>query len=178
MTPVFRWSLLTISLASYSYSTPLSTNSDYGVFRQPQPFTLAPMVASGPAHQTINNSYIIMLKDDVSPLLMQNHFNFLLMADNEDSLLGDGVTTGLKHVYNSYIKGYAGSFSENVIGQIRSRPEVAYVERDQIVHTTEVDVQKDAPWVSWKESHPPCFQELCSLCRSNRVLHASAIDLN
>ena len=87
-----------------------------------------------------------MLKDDISPLIMQNHLNFLTAAHESDTLLADDAFSGLKHVYDGLIKGYAGSFTDNVVEQIRRMPEVAYVERDQIMHT--VDVQKGAPWVS------------------------------
>jgi len=146
MTPTFRWSLLAISFATCAYSTPLSTNVEHVSICKHAPF--APLMATGPAHQTINNSYIVMLKDDVSPLLMQNHINFVTIAHDADSLLGNDAMSGIKNVYDGHIKGYAGSFSEQVIGQIRSLPEVAYVERDQVVHTMEVDVQKSAPWVS------------------------------
>ena len=54
--------------------------------------------------------------------------------------------SGLKHVWNSHIRGYAGAFTEDVIDLIRGQPEVDYVERDQIVHALET--QHSAPWVS------------------------------
>ena len=100
-------------------------------------------------HGTINNSYIVMLKDDVPQAIMQNHFNFLTMAHESDKLqLEDGVASGIRHVYDGHIKGYSGMFTDGVVERIREMPEVDYIERDQIVHTTEVDTQKSAPWVS------------------------------
>jgi cerevisin len=102
---------------------------------------MAPLLSSHHPHGTVNDSYIIMLKDDLAPSLKENHFNFLQMAHQADPLLVDG---GVRHVY-SHVSGYAGRFTEGVIDQIRSMPEVDYVEKDQIVRTT--DVQKGAPWV-------------------------------
>ena len=74
---------------------------------------------------------------------MGNHFNFLQAAHSEDPLLDDG--SGIRHVYDSHIKGYAGRFTDVVLQKIREQPEVDYVERDQIVRTQ--GVQLSAPWV-------------------------------
>lgn len=70
--------------------------------------------------------------------------NFLLAAHTADPLVGD--ESGISHVYDDHIKGYAGRFTDSVVEQIRRMPEVAYVEKDQIVKTQEI--QKSAPWVS------------------------------
>jgi len=71
--------------------------------------------------------------------------NFLLAAHTAHPLVGDDMA-GVSHVYDGHITGYAGRFSEKVVEQIRRMPEVAYVEKDQIVRTQEV--QRGAPWVS------------------------------
>ena len=63
------------------------------------------------------------------------------------SLCDDDEDDGLRHVYDGVIKGYAGRFSHAVLQQIRSMPEVDYVERDQIVRIQ--DVQYGAPWVGF-----------------------------
>ena len=61
---------------------------------------------------------------------------------------------------HSRIKGYAGSFSEDVITRVRQMPEVDYVELDQVVHTLDFDIadanstQNGAPWV--------CFSRVLS----------------
>eukprot|EP00918_Siedleckia_nematoides_P000055 GHVU01000116.1.p1 GENE.GHVU01000116.1~~GHVU01000116.1.p1 ORF type:complete len:456 (-),score=51.92 GHVU01000116.1:115-1374(-) len=75
---------------------------------------------------------------------MSNHMNFLQTKNSESPLVGED--SGLKHLYDF---GYAGYFHDDVIEQIRKLPEVDYVERDQLVHTTvepEATVQKGAPW--------------------------------
>ena len=144
----FTLALLAASLASSVLATPLST-SPYTSQRRPY-LGVAPLVEVEHVHGTINNSYIVVLKDDVSPSLIQNHLNFLQSAHQSDSLLGDNVASGLRHVYDTHIKGYAGEFTDGVLDQIRRMPEVDFIERDQVVHTTDiqpVDTQRGAPWV-------------------------------
>ncbi|KAH0829080.1 peptidase S8/S53 domain-containing protein [Lanmaoa asiatica] len=150
----FTFALLAASLASSALATPLST-SPYSSQRRPY-FGVAPLVEVQHVHGTINNSYIVVLKDDIPPSLMQNHLNFLQSAHQSDSFLGDNVASGLRHVYDTHIKGYAGEFTDGVLDQIRRMPEVDFIERDQIVHTTEIvpiDTQKGAPWGLARISH-------------------------
>lgn len=166
MSPLFQWSLLAVSTAASVFGTPLSTHSV--VQANPSPLTFAPLVVSDHPHGTVNNSYIVMLKDDLPASLMQNHINFLMAAHNADPLVGDDMA-GISQIYEGHINGYAGRFTTNVLDQIRRMPEVAYVEKDQIVRTQ--DVQKSAPWVSY-----PCIVT-CYLAVSDqysfyRDLHA------
>ncbi|KAG6872520.1 hypothetical protein C0995_009210, partial [Termitomyces sp. Mi166 len=92
------------------------------------------------------------LKQGASQALIANHFNFLQAAHNADPL--DEEESGLRHVYDSHkFYGYAGSFSDSVVQQLRAMPEVAYIEQDQIVRTQET--QKSAPWGLARISHRP-----------------------
>jgi cerevisin len=77
MTPLFQWSLLTVSIAASAFANPLCTYSI--VQANPSPQTFAPLIVSDHPHGTVNNSYIVMLKDDLpaSVALMQNHINFV-----------------------------------------------------------------------------------------------------
>lgn len=84
---------------------------------------------------------------------MANHMNFVLNVHAQSEFANDDAS-GLRHVYDSNIKGYAGTFSEDAIDAIRSMPEVDYVEVDQVVRTLDIDVraskqatQIGAPWV-------------------------------
>jgi cerevisin len=144
MTPLFKWSILTVSIAASAFATPLSTYSV--VQANHSPLTIAPLYVSDHPHGTVNNSYIVMLKDDLPVSLMQNHINFLMAAHEADPLVDDDMA-GISQIYEGHINGYAGRFTTNVLDQIRRMPEVAYIEKDQIVRTQ--DVQKAAPWVSY-----------------------------
>ncbi|KZP27640.1 hypothetical protein FIBSPDRAFT_780867 [Athelia psychrophila] len=145
-------SLLCFTLLAISVSaTPLST-PPYNAPAGRSPYTLAPLMAAEHPHGSVNSSYIVMLKDNVHPSVLDNHMNFLTMAHEADPLQLDGAESGLRHVYNHHnVKGYSGLFTDSVVERIRAMPEVEYVERDQIVRTQEV--QKSAPWGLARISH-------------------------
>ncbi|KAF8624500.1 hypothetical protein AX17_007128 [Amanita inopinata Kibby_2008] len=151
MSVLLQWSLIVVSLTASVYASPLSTNPSYPPSRN-LALGLAPLVASEHPHGTINNSYIIMFKEDTPLALRDNHFNFLQSAHQADTLL-DEEMAGITHVYDGHIVGYAGKFTQRVVEQIRAMPEVDFVERDQIVQTT--DVQRAAPWGLARISHRP-----------------------
>ncbi|KAI0292817.1 peptidase S8/S53 domain-containing protein [Russula brevipes] len=152
MSPILSLSLLSFSLVASSFATPLSTSHDHDA-RHGFPFGIAPLhVAEHEApHGLINDSYIVMLKKDLPLAVLDNHYNFLRSAHAEDPHLDDD--SGIRHVFNSYIKGYTGKFTDRVIQRIREMPEVDYVERDQIVKAQEV--QSSAPWGLARISHRP-----------------------
>ena len=107
---------------------------------------LAPFYTPQAEHQdkVLNDSYIVVFKDDLRVSAMDNHFNFLVAVHEEDPLLADG-TVGISQVYDGLLKGYAGRFTDAVVQRIRGMPEVAYVEQDSIVQA--LDIQRPAPWV-------------------------------
>lgn len=144
MSPILCVSFLSLALAASSLATPLSTNCHQNT-RQGSPLFLAPLhVAEHEApHGLLNNSYIVMLKKDLPLAALDNHYNFLQAAHAEDPHLDDN--SGIRHVFDSHIKGYAGKFTDRVLQRIREMPEVDYVERDQVVKTQAI--QKSAPWV-------------------------------
>ena len=131
-------------LVTFVIATPLSTLHD--IPRERSPLALAPFHTLQAEHpgKVLNNSYIVMLKDDLHTSALDNHFNFLQAAHEEDPLSADGPV-GISQVYNGHLKGYAGRFTESVIQRIREMPEVAYVEQDSVVHA--LDTQRFAPWV-------------------------------
>ena len=124
-----------------TYPIPLTSN--------PNQLSLAPVLRT--AHTPIENSYIVVLKNDISPANFAVHTSFVqdvhAQAQASDDVLPD-VVHGLNHVYDSHIKGYSGVFAQSTLDKIRSRPEVDYVELDQVVHTMNTTIQKSAPWVS------------------------------
>lgn len=160
MSPILSVSLLSLSLVVSTLATPLSTNYQYDA-RQGYPFVLAPVLTEEheAPHGLINNSYIVVLKKDTPQAVVSNHYNFLQAAHSEDLLMDD--ESGIRHVYDSHIKGYAGRFTDAVLDRIRQQPEVDYVERDQIVRTQDQIVTQDrqtgAPWVRWPQAHLLCM---------------------
>ncbi|KAF8589519.1 hypothetical protein K439DRAFT_1405103 [Ramaria rubella] len=144
-----------VGLTAAAYASPLSTHSTPPTSNSKQ-FTLAPIHAT--ASNAIENSYIVVLKNNVSPATLAAHTAFVESTHaqtqaTQDALLD--VEHGIKHVYDSHIKGYAGTFAQSTLDKIRSRPEVDYVEVDQVVHTMNVTVQKSAPWGLARVSHRP-----------------------
>lgn len=150
MTSLSKWSVVAISLLTFVHATPLSTNPLYSPSYR-STLSLAPLEVSHHPHGTLNNSYIVVLKNDLPPSLKDNHFNFLQAAHDADPLLAEA--SGIQQVYDGHISGYSGRFSQGVVEQLRAMPEVAYIEQDQIVRTMEV--QKSAPWGLARISHRP-----------------------
>ncbi|KAF7782784.1 hypothetical protein Agabi119p4_2160 [Agaricus bisporus var. burnettii] len=141
-------SLLAVSAA---LASPLSTAHNDFSYRSS--LSLAPLVDEFHPHGTVNNSYIVIFKNDVPFDLISNHMSFLHDAHAEDPLVDDFA--GVQQVYDGHLNGYAGRFTRNVVDRLRAMPEVAYIEKDQIVHTTEHLTQKGAPWGLARVSHRP-----------------------
>ncbi|KAL0955628.1 hypothetical protein HGRIS_001861 [Hohenbuehelia grisea] len=139
--------LLALAAAVPALASPLSTSYDpasHGSSR----FTIAPLVEGEHPHGSIPDSYIVMLKKGSNAGLLQNHLNFLQGA-HASATNGHGIT----HVYGEHMPGYAGRFSNDIVQQIRTMPEVAHIERDQIVRTQNHTIQKGAPWGLARISH-------------------------
>jgi len=103
----------------------------------------APLLSAINAN-TIDNRYIVVFKKDIPEELIANHHNHLI------NLLD--TTSQIIHVYEmEKIKGYAGYLTKEAVESIRSRPEVDFVEQDQIVYA--YDTQKNAPWGLARISH-------------------------
>jgi len=137
MAGLLQWSLLALTIVSNVLSKPLKV--------KPFPYNSPPLVFADHHHRTdIDNSYIVLFKDDLPTDVKEDHMNFLLSALADDPFVGDDLA-GIKHIYDGHITGYSGRFPEWVIEQIRRMPEVKFVEKDQIVHVQ--DAQPSAPWV-------------------------------
>ncbi|KIO07923.1 hypothetical protein M404DRAFT_14634 [Pisolithus tinctorius Marx 270] len=98
--------------------------------------SVAPLHAGDHPHGTIDNSYIVAFREDVSPALMGNYLNFLQMTRASDSLRGDTVVGSLRHICEGGLERYAGKFTERVVGQIPRMPEVNLAEKNQVVRAT------------------------------------------
>ncbi|CDS04131.1 hypothetical protein LRAMOSA07086 [Lichtheimia ramosa] len=116
---------------------------------------LAPLYHS-PDAETISDSYIVVLKDQVNTSQAQEHCHWVHQMTKRDDVLSDyldaDAAAGLKHTYASAgWRGYAGKFSPETLKKIRSSPDVAYVEKDSIMYASEL--QRNAPWGLARISH-------------------------
>lgn len=99
------------------------------------------------------DSYIVVLHKDQHHKT-DEHLSWLQSTHAADVTAQADHTSfaGLRHSYDvGALKGYSGHFSQDVLAQIRARPEVAYVERDSVVWASELE--KGAPWGLARLSH-------------------------
>lgn len=126
----------------------------------------------------VRDSYIIVLDDSLDAHEVDRHHASVESLHRADqrlrSLKAQGSASphealdGVKHKFHvggkkqrshrrkNQLKGYAGSFSESTVDAIRAMKGVKYVERDSVVHAS--DVEKGAPWVrplSLRSFRPP-----------------------
>jgi len=104
---------------------------------------IAPLYSSIDAEE-ISDNYIVVFKDNVNIMNSSKHTTWLLNLLQTSN--GKESEEKIKHVFDlhSHFRGYSGKFSQETIEKIRTSDEVAYVEKDQIVHALDVDT--DAPW--------------------------------
>jgi hypothetical protein len=106
--------------------------------------SLAPLNDPGaPAHELVNNSYIVMFKDGVTRDVFDNHINFVQAAHFTNPITGEDA--GLRYVYDEPMTGYSGKFSPEVLQLIRAQPEVDYVDYDQIVDAPDAIEEPQGP---------------------------------
>ncbi|KAJ6527833.1 peptidase S8/S53 domain-containing protein [Mycena capillaripes] len=111
---------LALAFAAAISGTPLSHGSSISP-------TLAPFPENH-RHGPINNSY--------------KPSQFLVAAHQAQPSVDDDFA--IRHVYD-HINGYSGRFSQKSVEQLRSMPEVDFIERDQIFRIQAT--QTGAPWV-------------------------------
>ena len=124
---------------------------------------LAPLYEQS-ASKPISDSYIVILKDHVDSMQADQHFQWvrdtLVKPSLNDDLLQQQqylepkIPIGIEHTYdstNGRFRGYSGRFSLDILENIRRSSDVAYVERDTMVYTSEL--QRDAPWGLARVSH-------------------------
>ncbi|KAJ2913979.1 hypothetical protein MD484_g6416, partial [Candolleomyces efflorescens] len=143
MSAFIKWVLAAVFCVPAVLATPCSTSS----------LGLAPLISGDHPYGTVHNSYIVIFKDDIHRDAMLNHLNFIQAINQADPLLGE--VSGVHQIYDGHTRGYAGRFTPRVLELLRMRPEVAYIEKDQYVHTTEFTTQTSAPWGLARISHRP-----------------------
>ncbi|KAI9315010.1 peptidase S8/S53 domain-containing protein [Dichotomocladium elegans] len=118
--------------------------------------SVAPLHAPADA-ESVADSYIVVLKNHLHGEKVEQHTNWIksLVAKDQNtfsSWLTSPSALGVRHVYNMPgLKGYAGTFGKNILDLIRRSDDVAFVEKDSIVYTSEL--QRNAPWGLARISH-------------------------
>ncbi|GJJ08431.1 hypothetical protein Clacol_002647 [Clathrus columnatus] len=138
-----------VAIVGVVQSSPLATSSDTQRFPSNH-LSLAPLHVE--ATEPVENSYIVVLKDTVPDIAFAAHTNFVESIHAHAQFTSQGLS-GITHVYNDIIKGYAGKFAPDTIDMIRARPEVDFVEIDKYVYANNITVQRDAPWGLARISH-------------------------
>ena len=86
-----------------------------------------------------------MLKPGVDSRSLLKHVDFLQFMEAGSPPVNNS-NSGVKHVYDGpNMKGYAGVFSDAAVELIRARPEVEYIEQDQMVWASTRERQRIAP---------------------------------
>ncbi|EPZ32569.1 Peptidase S8/S53 domain-containing protein [Rozella allomycis CSF55] len=86
-----------------------------------------------PGSQIIPGRYIVSLKhDDVSTAAVEEHHKWI------QSVLEDHPESTITHVYNTdKLKGYAGTFNDQVLEKLRHNDAIEYIEHDQVINNRE-----------------------------------------
>lgn len=171
----FSSSFLALSFVALTYASPIYDQSLKGY---------APLLSSTTASDLeVPNGYIVVFKDHVRNNDLDHHTSWVatqhhksLKKRSQIPLFKDGkvdeeleTLTGLKHTFNlGGLLGYAGNFGEDVVESIRKHPDVAYVEKDSIVHTFDKSAtQHSAPWGLARISH----RESLGFSTYNKYIH-------
>ncbi|KAF8460337.1 peptidase S8/S53 domain-containing protein [Kalaharituber pfeilii] len=146
---------------------------------------VAPLFSPKVAEHEIADSYIIVFKDHVKEHAAAKHHDWVqelhtasLKKRSQIPLFKAGsewlndAADGLKHTYNiaGSLLGYAGTFDESVVEEIRRHPDVAYVEKDSKVFAlgqNEPVTEHSAPWGLARISH----REALGFSSFNKYIH-------
>lgn len=133
----------------------------------------------------IPNSYIIILKDNISDDAFEFHKlwvsdiqvqSFAKLNANDvnsfeqsvNSLNFGSKTGGIGHIFDSPgFKGYSGLFTAEVVNLLRRSKDIAVIELDSTVHAIETETQNGAPWGLSRISH----REALGLGNYNKYLY-------
>lgn len=129
----------------------------------------APLIGTESTRESIPHKYMVVLKPGLSAeeilfhkeWVSAEHAQSLGQIDNTHSFwtaLSDHHASskqgGLVLSFAiSDLVGYAGFFLDSTVELLRRNPLVQFVEQDSVVHASEFDVQKGAPWGLARVSH-------------------------
>lgn len=145
---------------------------------------VAPLISAKIAEHEIPDSYIVVFKNHVKESAATKHHSWVqelhttsLKKRSQIPLLKSGsewlndAADGLKHTFNiaGGLLGYAGTFDETVLEEIRRHPDVAFIEKDSKVFAFDEEpvVENSAPWGLARISH----REALGFGTFNKYIH-------
>ncbi|KAF8429171.1 serine proteinase [Tirmania nivea] len=147
---------------------------------------VAPLISAKIAEHEIPDSYIVVFKDHIKESAATKHHSWVqelhttsLKKRSQIPFLKSGsewlndAADGLKHTYNiaGKLLGYAGTFDESVLEEIRRHPDIAFVEKDSKVFALEEPVvENSAPWGLARISH----REALGFGTFNKYIHQAS----
>ncbi|KAK4222883.1 putative serine protease with a subtilisin domain [Podospora fimiseda] len=131
-------------------------------------FSVSALPVTKRAPEAIPGKYIVTLKSGVPVSAVKTHLNWVRHMHSRSLSRRD--ESGIEKIYNiKDFNGYAGSFDDATIDEIRNSDDVATVEQDMIwhlldtptpKHRSNLTTQHDAPWGLGSISHrKPNFTE-------------------
>ncbi|KAE8349339.1 subtilisin-like protein [Aspergillus coremiiformis] len=123
-----------------------------------------PVVLGVPIQETpggaekLPGKYIVTFKSGIKPAKIRQHTTWATTLhrrslERRDAADGE-PPSGIEHSYRiNKFAGYAGSFDDKTIDEIRKNEDVAYVEADQVFHLVGLTTQTGAPWGLGSISH-------------------------
>lgn len=115
---------------------------------------LAPLYSSVDAEE-VPDSYIVVFKDSINVMESSKHTTWLTSLIQTKADIKRNNKEKINHIFDveSQFRGYAGRFTQATVEKIRASKEIAYVEKDQMVHAYDVYSDNDAPWGLSRISH-------------------------
>ncbi|KAJ8656309.1 hypothetical protein O0I10_008103 [Lichtheimia ornata] len=117
---------------------------------------VAPLYAPADV-ESVSDAYIVVLKNHLDQEKVNEHTSWVqtLASEQNQGILDSWIrpdSFGIRHVYDMpNLKGYAGRFGRDALQFIRRSEDVAFVEKDSLVYTSEL--QRIAPWGLARISH-------------------------
>ena len=142
MLPIMRWAALAVALLPFGYAAPLTGNVK---------------LANAGAANTIPNSYIVVLKNDVAPAAIESHQEKIKAFHASQVQVSTAATPPFPGIVTTYnmanLKGYHAQVDAATLAEIAKQPEVAYIEADATVSINALTTQTGAPYGLGRISH-------------------------
>ncbi|CDS05962.1 hypothetical protein LRAMOSA08490 [Lichtheimia ramosa] len=146
---------LLLATSSMAAVMPFHSSDEISSFNEESGYA-APLYVSSES-ESVTDQYIVVLKNHIHPQRLQEHTGWVqsMSTSSGQSLLDSWLhpdSIGIRHVYDMpNLKGYAGTFGQDVLEMIRRSEDVAFVEKNSMVYTSEL--QRNAPWGLARISH-------------------------